>query len=441
MYGIDSYSSNPVSTFVKFRKLASIYGIDLNIIPSPIRTRDFQNGLYDQALKAMWSQLHPLLATRNVPPIDANAHEIRMFLNDDTNRALLMNIRRLNLSGLKLEVVPPELDRLNNLQELNLSNNYLTQVPNFNLPLLTKLELNNNHLTQVPNFNLPLLTGLALYNNQLTQVPNFNLPRLTKLALHNNQLTQVPNFTNLPLLTQLALGKNQLTQVPNFNNLPLLTGLGLYNNQLTQVPNFNLPLLTGLGLHNNQLTQVPNFNKLPLLAQLKLSGNILMDIPNAVLNKFNNSDFAQLFHSQLTYKCQSSLALLYQTLIANKPLQEQKNAFEALDQKDQNLISEIGYEFALNNPIDSQDLHERRLPYFNIAVQKAILTKFNQLPDNKKNQVYQEIYHLAGKPQTDDPQWGEHHAMEHPPRLADAIARVSLSSPTSKPSKFNTETL
>src|SRR5580700_8902324 len=46
MYGIDSYSSNPVSAFVKFRKLASIYRIDLNIIPSPIRTRDFQNGLY-----------------------------------------------------------------------------------------------------------------------------------------------------------------------------------------------------------------------------------------------------------------------------------------------------------------------------------------------------------------------------------------------------------
>ena len=158
---------------------------------------------------------------------------------------------------------------------LDLSNKKLKKIPAFNLPNLKILYLSDNHLTEVPNFdNLPNLQTLSLTNNKLTEVPNFNLPNLQTLYLFNNELTEVPNF-NLPSLQTLYLEDNKLTEVPNFN-LPSLQELYLFNNQLTKVPNFNLPSLQTLFLSNNRLTQVPNFN-LPSLQTLFLSNNRLTE--------------------------------------------------------------------------------------------------------------------------------------------------------------------
>ncbi len=274
------------SAIIKFKKLAHVFkkvGGHLPAVPLPTRTNDFQllqNEIHDTALKAVWSRLHNLLAAvRNVPSVDANASEIRVFLNDpNNNAALAAPIEKVDLSSLNLIVVPPELERLSGLRILDLSNNQLVQVPNFNLPNLARLSLKNNRLAQVPDFNLPNLTHLILVNNQLSQVPDFNLPHLTHFALGNNKLAQIPNF-NLPNLIQLYLEGNQLTEVPNFNLLPALTHLGLGNNKLAQVPNFNLPNLTQLHLANNQLAEVPNFN-LPNLTHLCLNNNQLAQVPN-----------------------------------------------------------------------------------------------------------------------------------------------------------------
>jgi Leucine-rich repeat (LRR) protein len=297
------------SALIKFKKLAHVFkkvGVDLPAVPLPTRTDDFQllqNEIDDNAMKAVWGRLHNLFpAVPNVPPVNANVSEIRAFLNDpNNNAALAAPIENLDLTGLNLIVVPPELERLSGLRLLDLSNNKLVQVPNFNLPHLTQLFLANNQLAQVPNFdNLPNLTQLTLKNNQLVEVPNFSLLNLTCLSLANNRLAQVPNFNNLPNLTwlslknnqlaklpnfnlpnltQLAVENNQLIQVPNFNLLPALTALGLQNNYLVEVPNFNLPNLTHLALHNNQLAQLPDFN-LPHLTQLSLSNNQLRQVPN-----------------------------------------------------------------------------------------------------------------------------------------------------------------
>src|SRR3989304_3231780 len=86
---------------------------------------------------------------------------------------------------------------------------YRNEVKLKELKDLQTLDLDNNQLTTVPDFNLPSLQFLSLNNNQLTTVPDFNLPRLQRLYLHNNQLTTVPDF-NLPSLQKLSFGANQL---------------------------------------------------------------------------------------------------------------------------------------------------------------------------------------------------------------------------------------
>ena len=379
MNRIDGEHLDGGSALLKFKKLAAVFKKHkINPETLPIRISDFQsmqNTIHDNALKTIWPRLLPILASAilqaaitgptsitKIPTAKANTQVIRTFLNDpNLSTVLAIPIPALDLSELSLEVVPPELERLSGLRVLDLSGNRLSEVPNFNnLQNLTELDLEGNQLKEVPNFNnLQNLTGLILDNNQLEEVPNFNnLQNLTGLILANNRLEEVPNFNNLQNLTGLFLANNRLKEVPNFNNLQNLTALDLANNQLREVPNFsnlqnltgldldgnqlreiphfnNLQNLTALNLANNKLKEVPNFSNLQNLTELYLDGNILMVIPDAILQRFPTNEAIRLFTSQLAYKCQSSLAFLYQTILAGKEIGA---AFNALIQQDKNLI-------------------------------------------------------------------------------------------------------
>ncbi len=514
--------TSDVSAIIKFKKLANVFK-KLPVLSLPIRINDFQlfQNEYDIALQTIWPKLRNVLATLpNLPPVDARASVIRTFLNDPNNSAALAApIPSLDLGSLNLSVVPPELERLSGIHSLNLSNNPLAKVPDFNMPnlaelllinirlakvpdftrmqnltllslshnqltevpdfahlpalaalylsgnkltevpsfahlpnltllnlsenkldwvpdfillkKLTVLRLNDNNLTEVPDFDLQNLIHLFLLDNKLTEIPDFtHMPNLRLLALSWNKLAQVPDFVHLLNLNSLALTHNELTEIPDFTHMEYLKMLGLDFNQLTKVPNFaNMPNLTELHLDSNKLTEIPDFAHLTKLINLYLNENRLMVIPDAILQRFADCEFARLFTSQLTYQCQTPLASLYQSFLANKSSHEQIHAFDALDQKDKNLIFEMVWE-AAGKPVTSDSQWGEHhafdeMPRFRIAVQKAILKKLNSLSPEKNDQVYGEIHHLAGQPLTEDSQWGKHHAEEHPARLADALSRVN----------------
>lgn len=46
------------------------------------------------------------------------------------------------------------------------------------------------------------------------------------------------------------------------------------------------------------------------------------------------------------------------------------------------------------------------------AARRAIAEKFDRLSKNQQNAVFGKIYDLAGRPQTTDFEWGEHHAFD-----------------------------
>jgi len=227
-------------------------------------------------------------------------------LDGNLNCSQFDNALGNNLNG----SLPSEINKLQDLEVLNLSNNQLNgtipslilsklkflsihsnkligSVPILNSPNLIHLNLGFNQLTGIiPNFIFPNLKSIFLYGNMLSgDIPNFKLPNLTQLWLNNNLLSgYIPKF-DLPQLKELILSYNQLDgNIPNFI-FPNLETLDLSSNKLSgEIPNFNFPYLTSLTLGGNLLSgNIPNFI-LPNLRILGLSTNQLEgNIPNLYL--------------------------------------------------------------------------------------------------------------------------------------------------------------
>lgn len=123
----------------------------------------------------------------------------------------------LQLAGLGLEAVPPEVSALTNLQQLVLNENKLTALPNLGAKLEV-LWVAGNRITGWP----ASLAGCPLRDldagrNGLTEVPNvvWELGALKTLSLRQNQLTSLPrDISRLTALEVLDVSKNRLTSMP-----------------------------------------------------------------------------------------------------------------------------------------------------------------------------------------------------------------------------------
>lgn len=131
--------------------------------------------------------------------------------------------------------------------------------------------------------------GLTVVPPEITQLSN-----LTGLYLGYNKLTIIPTqITQLSNLTGLYLGKNKLMVIPpEIARLTNLTSLDLSNNQLKASPAeiAQLTNLTWLDLSNNQLSAFPpGIAQLTQLKRLILNGNPNLSIPLEILGQANNA--------------------------------------------------------------------------------------------------------------------------------------------------------
>ncbi|MEG4006095.1 leucine-rich repeat domain-containing protein [Microcoleus sp. Pol11C1] len=260
------------------------------------------------------------------------------------DRAAEEKLTQLNLSGLGLEELPPEIDKctqletlvlgkwdeekeellgnkltefpdavlqLTNLKILNLSNNEITSIPDAigKLSNLTQLDLSNNQITYIPEVigKLSNLTELYLFNNQITYIPEVigKLLNLRGLFLSRNQITSIPEvIAQLSNLTQFDLGANQITSIPEvIAQLSNLTQLDLGANQITSIPEViaQLSNLTQLDLSENQITSIPEIiDQLSNLTQLFLSENQITSIPEAIA-QLSNLTQLDLSYNQITF--------------------------------------------------------------------------------------------------------------------------------------------
>jgi internalin A len=237
----------------------------------------------------------------------------------------------LDLSELKLTIIPDALGELVQLRTLNLSQNQLTTIPGSltRLVQLRSLSLMSNRITAIPEHiaQLARLENLALGDNQITVIPDSvgQLTQLDALLLSYNQVTAIPDsIAHLAQLQFLYISDNQITTIPeSVADLAQLRTLYLSGNQITAIPDSiaRLVQLRTLGLANNQVTTLPDsLAALKNLTQLFLHGNPNLGIPPEVLGP----SFGEVNSDKPPKAPREILAYYFAQRSSSKPLNEAK---------------------------------------------------------------------------------------------------------------------
>lgn len=188
----------------------------------------------------------------------------------------------LNLSSFGLEVIPAEINGMDWLYELNLSNNSISKIENLSgLPNLGLLMLYNNSIKKIENLDeLPNLSGLYIDNNKIEKIENLEkLVNLEALALFRNEISEIQNLHFNINLGRLLLDFNKIKKIENLEQLTKLNFLTLPNNKIQRIENLSvLKNLTTLELHNNDVQEIENLEELTNLSVLLLNSNQIKEV-------------------------------------------------------------------------------------------------------------------------------------------------------------------
>ncbi len=145
----------------------------------------------------------------------------------------------LNVSGNRLDGLPPDLPRLHRLKVIFGSDNAFTELPAVlgDCPLLQVVGFKANRIAHVPAAALPpALRWLILTDNAIDTLPPElgQRPALQKLMLAGNQLCSLPpSLAGAQRLELIRLAANQLPELPGWlTELPRLSWLALAGNPL-----------------------------------------------------------------------------------------------------------------------------------------------------------------------------------------------------------------
>lgn len=182
------------------------------------------------------------------------------------------DLESLNFYGNQIQNLVPEglIGLRESLKELNLGLNLLSELPQFDFPLLNTLVLSKNNITSLPSdafVLLPELKMLDLSENHLGSLPVTLLHPLRKLStldLSMNQIIEIrPGQFNESFINVINLQHNKIKEIPSeaFKDLLFLHTLDLSHNTIRSISDsafLNTALLHILRLNNNML---PSFKK------------------------------------------------------------------------------------------------------------------------------------------------------------------------------------
>lgn len=231
------------------------------------------------------------------------------FLNKANFVSALPLLRSLVLAHNKIKKLPNGIQRLKELEQLDVSRNYLTDI-SIAPHALNNLVLLNLHTNYINNFtkgpdSLKNIQMIDLGINRMRTFPLTGLPTISKLFLDANQLTSLPNSAYIPHVRQLSLADNHITGLdPSIAQLAHVYALDLSDNALTDIALLaHLKRLAILILKRNKIDahHAKQFFKLmmpnnilhpepllPDLVQLDLSGNpVSAKKVNALRKKVN----------------------------------------------------------------------------------------------------------------------------------------------------------
>ncbi|XP_033631198.1 protein flightless-1 homolog [Asterias rubens] len=210
----------------------------------------------------------------------------------------LTDLIYLNISDNKLDSLPPQMRRLGNLQTLILNNNPLLHAQLRQLTSLTQLQTLQLRNTQRNLNNIPPqldvltnLTDVDLSYNEISKVPEglYKLSSLKRLNLSSNCITEMDiTMDTWVNLQTLNLGRNKLTSLPAaLCKLISLKRLYISSNQI----DFDgIPIGIGKMISleqfvaaNNNLESIPEgLCRCPKIKKLILTKNRLLTLPEAI---------------------------------------------------------------------------------------------------------------------------------------------------------------
>lgn len=187
----------------------------------------------------------------------------------------LKGIKHLKLSSDIISFPKEILDLADSLEILDLSNNWLSKLPE-NFSDLKKLKIaffSDNSFTTFPKVlaDCPNLTMIGFKSNKINHIPENAFPvNLQWLILTNNQITEIPkSIGNCNKLQKVAFAGNRIKVLPsemaNCKNLELLR---ISANQLTEFPHWllSLPKLSWLAVAGNPFNKTKHVkDELPLI--------------------------------------------------------------------------------------------------------------------------------------------------------------------------------
>ena len=177
-------------------------------------------------------------------------------------------VKSINLQKNSLTTIPASVCRNRRLESLWMGNNDLKELTGKSLRRLRRLNdlnLYNTGLTQLPKTigKLKHLKVLDLYYNKFTELPRQigRMKRLEQLALAHNDLSELPtSLARLRRLQVLFAHHNRISQLPNeIQRLQNLRVLDIGYNWFSVAPPVlsSLPALEELDLNNNNLQEFP----------------------------------------------------------------------------------------------------------------------------------------------------------------------------------------
>ena len=162
---------------------------------------------------------------------------------------------------------------------------------------LVELDLSNNNITQFPDFENFTIESLNLSNNKIKKILEYEyLREIKSLNVSNNEIEEIGNVfystsyywyrSNSLCLESLDLSYNKIIQLKksDFVGLVSLKYLNLKNNTIRSIHSDtfkNLERLEDIHLSFNKLHEIPKdlfHEKLSLLKQVDLSNNFLTEI-------------------------------------------------------------------------------------------------------------------------------------------------------------------
>lgn len=217
-------------------------------------------------------------------------------------------ILSLNLSrNLALDVPKDFIQGCINLREIKFAGNEAWQLPpSFSLATrLTVLDLSNNRLEQLEHAELDKLQNLIsikLSNNQLNRLPAYfgNYRALRSLNLSSNYFETFPDFLcGLTSLVDLDISFNMIKCLPNIGQLTALERFWATNNLLSDSfsEDFkNLSSLKEVDIRFNALSNIDVLCELPRLEQLMVGHNAISQFKG----NFNKIRTLYLDHNPVT---------------------------------------------------------------------------------------------------------------------------------------------